>query len=51
MGNKLAPRIIPEGTPPTFKTEVAIALNEPPRRVGSGRPHPCGRYQRAASDS
>ncbi len=41
MGNKLTSRIIPEGTRLTFKTEVAFALDEPPRMVGSGRPHPC----------
>jgi hypothetical protein len=34
MGNKLTPKIILEGTRLTFKTEVAIALNEHPRIVG-----------------
>ncbi len=34
MGNKLAPKIILEGTRLTLKTEIAFALNEPPRIVG-----------------
>ena len=34
MGNKLTPKIILEGTRPTFKTEIAFELNEHPRVVG-----------------
>jgi hypothetical protein len=34
LPGKLCPRIIPEGTRLTFKTEIAFALNEHPRIVG-----------------
>jgi len=34
MGNKLTPKIILEGTRLTFKTDIALALNEHPRIVG-----------------
>lgn len=34
MSSKLCPKIILEGTRLTFKTEIAIALNEHPRIVG-----------------
>lgn len=35
MGPKLCPKIILEGTRLTFKTEIAFALNEHPRLVGT----------------
>jgi hypothetical protein len=35
MSGKLCPKIILEGTRLTFKTEIAFALNEHPRLVGS----------------
>ncbi|MBU1693961.1 MAG: hypothetical protein KKC51_08345 [Verrucomicrobia bacterium] len=35
MGNKLCPKIILEGTRLTLKTDIAFALNEHPRIVGS----------------
>ena len=34
MGSKMCPKIILEGTRLTFKTEIAITLNEHPRIVG-----------------
>jgi hypothetical protein len=34
MGRKLTPKIILEGTRLTFKTDIALALNEHPRIVG-----------------
>ena len=34
MGRKLCPKVILEGTRLTFKTEIALALNEHPRIVG-----------------
>ncbi len=34
MGNKLCPKVILEGTRLTFKTEIALALNENARVVG-----------------
>ena len=37
VGNKLTPKIILEGTRLTFKTEIAFALNEHPRLVGTRR--------------
>jgi hypothetical protein len=40
MGNKLCPKVILEGTHLTFKTEIALALNEHLRVVGPRK----GRY-------
>ena len=37
MGHKLTPKIILEGTRLTFKTDIALALNEHPRVVGPRR--------------
>lgn len=37
MGHKLTPKIILEGTRLTFKTEIALTLNEHPRVVGPRR--------------
>lgn len=37
MGSKLCPKIILEGTRLTFKTDIAFALNEHPRVVGTRR--------------
>lgn len=37
MSEKLCPKIILEGTRLTFKTEIAFALNEHPRLVGTRR--------------
>jgi|GEM_PF-2268120 hypothetical protein len=34
MGSKLCPKVILEGTRLTFKTEIALELNEHPRVVG-----------------
>lgn len=34
MSDKLCPKVVLEGTRPTYKTEIAFALNEHPRIVG-----------------
>ncbi len=44
MAGKMCPKIIPEGTRLTMKTETAFALNEHPRVSGRLREAPPRRY-------